>query len=1426
MKKMAIFAVLIMITSTIMILPNAKAIDSFYEDPEATQSSQTHWIQWDNSDDDVTQSFKPSFDNLALFCVYLKKTSGWIDCDAKLKIGTSKGGAQKTSIPFSTSRLGTSGHGGWYDFESDTDITFTPDQTYYMTLELLSDVNENSGELFSWGTDNSNPYNRGCLWNNQNGNWVQSNNRDATFECYMRDGNTKPTFPTIISPDHGTTFTIQSGETLDVELTVKSMDPDGDNLTYRFWEKLNGEDETIDTTGWIPESQPASVTWENLGEGTYEWYAKAGDGEGFGDPSMTAEFTIEIEQPEDTEPPIPNKSTWQTEPFATSTTSIMMTATQATDPNGVQYLFEETTQNQGGSNSDWQDSNTYIDNGLQADTTYKYRVKTRDKSINQNTGTWSDLKSAKTQKDTSNNPPFTPSNPTPSNNAESIDTNRENIFSWDGGDPDGDNVKYDFYLNVCPTPKSIPLILKWWDIENQKGDMGYQKDLQNTESQPVLLMAGQKYYWKVVATDENGAVKESPIWTFQSETRYESENPENYPPNKPSRPTVIDPIDPLKLRVGDFLIFSTSVVEPDGDNVDIYWDFDGDDNIDTQNLNLSCNKTHSFVYIWDKPVGTYNVRAIASDIDYSEVSDWSEPLFVQVIPRANNNPPNTPNKPYGEDTLFINTPYKFKTICLDPDEDRVRYQWDFGDGTITEWDETFWLEDGYQEVCSHIWENEGQYNIKVRAMDYNGVVTPWSNTKQVHVVAQNSATVYTLEDFTGAYFGDAFDLLPGQGRLIDAKNGTIVTGAYGGFPAGYAWSTACQGVDFYVGREKELTIDAELSYISGTEFLLPSYAWLHKVIRIDNFFEPKKIYKQGISNLISLEDIKTPTAILERAPKGGPTKPNYMHIVKPWLDKTNVDVWEDFSHLTSKTGPARKIIDNYASYSRMGKTAVTRYNALQNMVVNQETYSLATDRCMSISRMVSPTQNSGAVSGTTTLSRVSGIITKISLIITVAFQLWTLFQLMTHWNVEKLLDQYEEEGKAFSEHYVKKHTFEKGHHDVWAGIQSEAEGFLIFFGFAYAAGMVKSIKIDGIAPPEKPLLSYPDNLYAGQNINFRPYCFDQNDDPVKFIIDWGDGTITTTGYYDSEEEGLEKHRYTSPGTYTITIKSEDCDKLQSETKIYTITVQEDTNPPTVSIDRPESGVFFNDMQLAKNVPTKPLIIGDITLQASAEDLEEVKKVTFKINNIPFHTDTSKQYTAYCNLPGTFGNTHFQVTAEDYAGNTDTDTQTARYWNRGQQNMMVTQTEDNSPGNKQNYNIKIPQPEGTSQTEFKQGVDELRNVLNNDYNGAEITFSYDVDYGDGTPIETIQKQYPILQINHQYQDKNKHIINVTMTTTLKINDKKHLHKESFQLEVGKSKSKNKENNLNIFNKIFQRSIFLSKIIDILIRLKEKYNFIIL
>jgi autotransporter-associated beta strand protein len=121
------------------------------------------------------------------------------------------------------------------------------------------------------------------------------------------------------------------------------------------------------------------------------------NGAGLGDYSLNSSGILILDAgPPDTAAPTPSPMTWASVPATAGNDSITMTATTATDASGVDYFFDETSGNPGGTDSGWQSSSTYTDTGLSPSTTYTYTVTARDRSAALNATTVSASASATT----------------------------------------------------------------------------------------------------------------------------------------------------------------------------------------------------------------------------------------------------------------------------------------------------------------------------------------------------------------------------------------------------------------------------------------------------------------------------------------------------------------------------------------------------------------------------------------------------------------------------------------------------------------------------------------------------------------------------------------------------------------------------------------------------------------------------------------------------------------------------------------------------------------------------------------------------------------------------------------------------------------------------------------------------------------------
>jgi hypothetical protein len=152
-------------------------------------------------------------------------------------------------------------------------------------------------------------------------------------------------------------------------------------------------------SGWL--SSPAFVDTDLTPETTYTYNVKTRDSAAPvpNQTAASADASATTGQSPDSTPPEPNPMTFAVEPAAISDSQITMTATTATDVHGVEYFFTNVTDSN--HNSGWQDSATFTDCSLAANTQYTYNVKARDKSLAHNTTAASNDASATTLADTS-----------------------------------------------------------------------------------------------------------------------------------------------------------------------------------------------------------------------------------------------------------------------------------------------------------------------------------------------------------------------------------------------------------------------------------------------------------------------------------------------------------------------------------------------------------------------------------------------------------------------------------------------------------------------------------------------------------------------------------------------------------------------------------------------------------------------------------------------------------------------------------------------------------------------------------------------------------------------------------------------------------------------------------------------------------------
>jgi len=96
-----------------------------------------------------------------------------------------------------------------------------------------------------------------------------------------------------------------------------------------------------------------------------------------------------------------------------------------------------------------------------------------------------------------------------------------------------------------------------------------------------------------------------------------------------------------------------------------------------------------------------------------------------------NDPPNIPAPPSGLSEGDICISYEYNTSATDPNGDQLYYQFDWDDGTYSDWVGPY--DSGETASASHIWNAPNTYSITVKAKDVFGEESDWSNSFTVTI---------------------------------------------------------------------------------------------------------------------------------------------------------------------------------------------------------------------------------------------------------------------------------------------------------------------------------------------------------------------------------------------------------------------------------------------------------------------------------------------------------------------------------------------------------------------------------------------------------------------------------------------------------------------------------------------------------------------
>jgi hypothetical protein len=291
------------------------------------------------------------------------------------------------------------------------------------------------------------------------------------------------------------------------------------------------------------------------------------------------------------------------------------------------------------------------------------------------------------------NPPVAP---TPPSGPTSGVSGTSYSYSTSATDPDGDQVKYTFdwgdgtknVTSLVSSGTSVSAFHKW--------------------SKAGIFLV------KANAADSRGA---SSQWSTSLPVTIIT--PPNTPPSIPSIPS--------GSNSGYAYVpysFSTSATDPNGDRVK--YTFDWGDSTPRLTTDLVDSGTAvSAIHTWTS-AGTYQIKAMTTD-SKDAASGWSGSLAVTI---AANKPPNAPTKLTGPTSGTVGTSYPYVTVATDPNGDKVKYTYDWGDGTTYT---TPLVNSGSTASISHKWSTAGTYLVKTIAIDSKGAPSVGSKTLTVKI---------------------------------------------------------------------------------------------------------------------------------------------------------------------------------------------------------------------------------------------------------------------------------------------------------------------------------------------------------------------------------------------------------------------------------------------------------------------------------------------------------------------------------------------------------------------------------------------------------------------------------------------------------------------------------------------------------------------
>ena len=148
----------------------------------------------------------------------------------------------------------------------------------------------------------------------------------------------------------------------------------------------------------------------------------------------------------------------------------------------------------------------------------------------------------------------------------------------------------------------------------------------------------------------------------------------------------------------------------------------------------------TFGELWGHGLYDYLDTAEMDEMDYITVEEFQPFGDPSLMIAEQSLPPEKPENLDGPTSGKINEEYNYTASTTDPNFDKLYYLFSWGDDEFSEWIGP--LDSGDTAEASHIWTEEGEYEIKVKAKDEYGVQSDWSDPLFVSIPRERPTYKY------------------------------------------------------------------------------------------------------------------------------------------------------------------------------------------------------------------------------------------------------------------------------------------------------------------------------------------------------------------------------------------------------------------------------------------------------------------------------------------------------------------------------------------------------------------------------------------------------------------------------------------------------------------------------------------------------------